>query len=130
MSLKQVFIINSDFSMGKGKIAVQVAHGEVLYMEAVNDAVFPPDAQPNYENYIDWRKFDIKPIGLMKKIVLKATEKEIHKITHDLSIRKIWYNIIHDHGLTQVPENSLTCVVIEPLSEDQCAELFGYLKLL
>ena len=31
MALKQVFIINSDLKMGKGKIAVQVAHGEVIY---------------------------------------------------------------------------------------------------
>jgi len=122
MTIKQVFIINQDLKMGKGKIAVQVAHGEVLYMEQAFD-----EGYLHPENYISWRKDDDE---LMKKVVLKATENQIDEIIEELCFQKIWCSVVYDRGLTQIPEDSLTCVVVEPLLEEQCDKLFGNLKLL
>ena len=66
----------------------------------------------------------------MKKIVFKVTEREIREFDTELGLKGIWHSTIHDMGLTQVPENSLTGMIVEPLPERTCTELFGDLKLL
>ncbi len=122
MTLKQVFIVNSELDMGKGKVAVQVAHGEVFYLENVFT-----NENSNLEKYTKWRHDND---NLMKKIVLKASWYDIQQFANKLKINGIWHAEVHDKGLTQIPENSLTCLVVEPLEEDVCKELFGHLKLL
>lgn len=129
MTLKQVFIVNSDLRMGKGKIAVQVAHGEVFYMEKKFKG---HDYGTTYENYIDWMKD-----GLMKKVVLKATQEEmliligiIELVNECRTKDNIWFDIVFDKGLTQVPADSMTCIVFEPLDEQMADHFFKHYKLL
>ena len=135
MTLKQVFIINQDLKMDKGEIVVQVAHGEVFYMKIMGDylnltSIDDKESQM-IENYYKWMKE-----GLMKKVVLKATQKEmlilirIMKRMNQVEKWKIWFNIVYDKGLTQVPADSMTCIVIEPLGEQLADHYFGHLKLL
>ena len=130
MAFKQALIINSDLKMDKGKIVVQAAHGEIMYMEAVNDAIFPVDAQPNYDNYIKWREYDIKPIGMMTKVVMKATQLEMTNLIKVLKDNSIWAQQIFDKGLTQVKPESLTCLIVEPIPEEEHEKFFSHLKLL
>ena len=126
--LKQTFLINTNLKMDKGKIVVQVSHGTVMYMEKVTG--LDADAWMQ-ERYITWRaETPEDPIGMMKKVVLKSTENEMRDIFNKLKSQDIWAYLIFDKGLTQVPENSLTCLVVEPLEESQCNILFGNLKLL
>jgi PTH2 family peptidyl-tRNA hydrolase len=120
MILKQVFIINSDLQMGKGKIAVQAAHGEVYYMNYLNQSYSGGHTEFSY-----WMKD-----GIMKKIALKATEVEMRHIMDCLNKELIWFYGVEDLGLTQVPANSLTCIVVEPLPEETTERLFGAYKLL
>lgn len=127
MTYKQVFIINQDLNMSKGKIAVQVAHGEVYYIEEVLETIFENETLTKYDNYVKWRYDENE---LMKKVVLKGNEKEMNSILSELAIKKIAVFSVHDKGLTQVAPNSFTCVCVEPLLEEQCTELFGHLKLL
>lgn len=129
MVYKQVFIVNSDLRMGKGKITGQVAHATVYYMEEILLYVEgqSPENERLFEKFVRWRK---EERGLMKKIVLKATENEMKNILCDLAIEKIEVFTVYDRGLTQIEEGSFTCMVIEPLEEDQCDKLFGHLKLL
>lgn len=129
MTFKQVFIINSGLGMGKGKIAGQVAHATVYYMEEILLYIEgqAPENKRLFERFVVWRKEDH---GLMKKIVLKATEDEMKKIICELTIRGIEKFTVYDAGLTQIPEGSFTCIVVEPLEEETCDELFGHLKLL
>ena len=118
--LKQVFVVNSGLDMGKGKVAVQTAHGEVLYMNYL--------AKPYSSGHAE---FDVwMKDGVMKKVVLKATLEEIISLCHMLDRSSIWYDIVRDLGLTQVIEDSLTCIVTEPIEEEQAQKLFGHLKLL
>ena len=77
--LKQTFLINTDLKMGKGKIAVQVAHGEVFYMM---EKYTGHQYGQLYDNFINWTTD-----GLMKKVVLKSTEKEMSNITWDLKTK-------------------------------------------
>lgn len=120
---KQVFIINSDLGMSKGKIPAMVAHGELYYMEAIHKKL----GNVNLDNFNKWRYEENE---LMKKIVLKATEKEITELMLNLKENNVWYHIVIDMGLTQVPRGSLTCLVVEPLLEEECDKLFRHLKLL
>lgn len=132
--LQQAYIVNQNLKMGKGKIAAQVAHGACYYMVEVmcghlessvfGDATKKEDRM--LKRYQEWTKN-----GIMKKIVLKATEEEIKAMSYNLTVNKnIWCYQIHDLGLTQVPENSLTCLVVEPLPEEKHKEFFAHLKLL
>ncbi len=128
MTYKQVFIINQDLDMGKGKIAVQIAHGEVYYMqELLNGSGDAEQDDEMLDRYLAWSTEENE---LMKKVVLKATEKEMNDILLELAIREIALFSVYDRGLTQIASNSYTCICVEPLLEEQCSELFGHLKLL
>jgi PTH2 family peptidyl-tRNA hydrolase len=120
MSYKQVFIINQSLDMGKGKIAVQTAHGEIYYMQYLNQ----PHSSGHTE-FAQWMKD-----GVMKKIVLKASESEFPLIIKKLNVERIWFYVVKDIGLTQIEAGSITCIVVEPLLEAKTHILFGYLKLL
>lgn len=132
--LKQAYIVNEDPEMTSGKIAAQVAHGACYYMDEVmcdhlESSVFG-DSRDEKDRmlirYHEWTKDKV-----MKKIVLKASEEEIKAISYNLTVNKnIWCYQVYDLGLTQVPENSLTCLVVEPLPEEKHKELFSHLKLL
>lgn len=135
MALKQVFIVNKDLKMGKGKIAVQVAHGEVFYMDTIRDVENLPiidcGESEMLSKYFDWMRD-----GLMKKVVLKATQDEMLMLIGALEAVNgcgaddLWFDIVFDKGLTQVPADSMTCIVFEPLDEKEADQRFSYLKLL
>ena len=130
MTLKQVFIVNKNLGMRTGKISVQVAHGEIFYIEHVfigKRDLNSLETGKNFLNYLDWREN-----GLMKKIVLKASQEEMLFLIGALKAidDDTWFGIVYDIGLTQVPTDSMTCIVFEPLDEEEANERFGYLKLL
>ena len=104
--MKQRFIINKDLHMTKGKIAAQACHGEFYYMDKM---CYGHSYGTMHDNHIKWKKED------MPKIILKATEQEMIEIETDLKEKGIWTHRVYDLGLTQVPENSFTCLVIEPI---------------
>ena len=114
--LQQAYIVNKDPGMTKGKIAAQAAHGACYYMNEVmcahlessmfGDSTGEKDRM--LTRYQEWTKNKV-----MKKIVLKASEKEIRAMSYNLTVNKnIWCYQVHDMGLTQVPENTLTCLVV------------------
>jgi len=132
MVLKQVLIVNSDLKMGRGKIAVQIAHGEVAYMRHIMHSVVDYIQSTNVytEQMRRYHRWQTGENNLMKKVVLKAPKHVMIEQASKAMARNIWYHCVYDRGLTQVPENSLTCIVFEPLPENRCDELFGDLKLL
>jgi len=132
--LKQAIIINKDLKMDKGKMVAQACHGMCYYMAEINSSYLETgffgesgeEEDRMLKRYQEWTKNKV-----MKKIALKATEQEIKAMSYNLTInRNIWCYQVHDLGLTQVPENSLTCLVVEPLPEEMHNELFGEFKLL
>jgi len=124
---KQIFIINTDLHMGKGKIAAQCSHGTTLYMESI---AYGYKSNSYYERYRMWRDFGVEPIGTMPKIVLKASEEEMCSLCEMMDRYLIRNFKVFDLGKTQVESGSFTCICVEPLDEVQCDELFGHLKLL
>jgi len=130
--LKQVFLINTDLKMTCGKICAQVAHAETLYMESV--MMDYADIKHQYDAFTDryfaWKDNSVKPIGLMKKIVLEATEQQIKDIILILAMDNIQHYIVYDLGLTQLKNGSLSCLCTEPIEEEISNKLFKHLKLL
>lgn len=132
--LKQAIIVNQDLKMDKGKAVVQAGHGICYYMAEITScylemSIFGKNEEDDdkvLKRYQEWTKDKV-----MKKIALKATEHELRTMSFLLSVNEnIWCYQVHDMGLTQVPENSFTCLVVEPLPEEKHKELFGHLKLL
>lgn len=126
MGLKQAFIINSDLKMGAGKVGVQTAHGATLYMNHVCDHGHSSED----EIYARFLKWFTDEENLMKKVVLKATEIEMVNLSWTLKNKGVWAYPVIDRGLTQVPKDSFTCLVVEPISEEEYDNLFRHLKLL
>ena len=116
----QTFLVNTDLKMRKGKIAVQVAHGETLYMGNVYD--------PLHENMKERNGVWIN--GGMHKVVFKSTEKEMIETMCILDNLNTIYYVVRDFGLTQVPEGSFTVLAVEPLEKQSHQVIFGHLKLL
>lgn len=136
MTLKQVFIVNSDLKMSCGKTCAQIAHGETLYMEEVCYDKFQHERKnvlndtELVKNYLKWKNYATKPIGMMKKIILKTDEVTLRNISSLLLLKGIKCYNVYDLGYTQVESGSFTCLCTEPLEEEVADKLFGHLKLL
>lgn len=129
---KQVFVVNKDLKMGCGKACAQVAHGETLYMQDVMINYADIENQDNTftDRYFQWKDDSIKPVGLMKKVVLKATDDQITSILLQLIKNNIKNYIVYDLGITQVESGALTVLCTEPIEEELSNKIFGHLKLL
>lgn len=124
------FIINKDLNMSAGKIAAQVGHAVVGYMNQYfmllgNEKWFR-------DNHNEWLKN-----GVQKKIVLKATEQEINKIIEQIQnynnnhgVTPIMGVTVVDAGLTEVPAGSHTCFAIYPNTKNFLLENIPYFKRL
>ena len=124
------FIVNKDLNMSAGKIAAQVGHAVAGYMNQYfmllgNEKWFR-------DNHNEWFKD-----GLQKKIVLKATEKEMVKIIEQIQnynnshgLEPILGVTVVDAGLTEVPTGSHTCFAIYPNKKELLNNNIPYFKRL
>jgi peptidyl-tRNA hydrolase, PTH2 family len=117
VEFKQVIVVRSDLKMGKGKLAVQVAHAAVSSAE-------------NTRKYRrDW--FDSWYGENQAKICVKVNgEKELRVLKGRLDEMGIPNSLIQDAGLTQLEPGTTTCLGIGPLPSDMADRYTGDLKLL
>ena len=108
-----IILIRRDLNLSKGKIGVQCAHASA---EAVLKSA---------KEIIDkWRKFS-------KKVVLAVdNENELLKYKKEAEKAKLVTALIRDAGLTEIPENTLTCLAIGPDEEEKIDKITGKLKTL
>lgn len=110
--LKQVIVVRGDLKLSKGKLAAQVAHAAVSAAEI--------------------SKFKKQWLAEgQKKIVLECESLddllEIYEKSKKLSIPT---SLIQDAGLTEIPQNTITCVGIGPDEEEKINGITKNLKLL
>ena len=113
--LKMVIVVNSSIKMGCGKMAAQVAHAAVecsLTSYKLREKIFN-----------QWMKEG------QKKVVLKASQKEILKIEREAKEMGIITVVIKDAGLTQLEPGTLTAMAMGPDEEEKLDELTGHLPL-
>ncbi|HXX97859.1 MAG TPA: peptidyl-tRNA hydrolase Pth2 [Candidatus Bathyarchaeia archaeon] len=119
MKLKQAIIVRTDLSMGKGKIAGQVAHAAVEAAESIRR--YCP------EWYYSWLDDD----SLETKIILKVdSEAKLHALSRDAFAQGINPAKIYDAGKTQLEPSTFTAVGIGPAPEYKIDLLIKDLKLL
>ncbi|MFE8699574.1 aminoacyl-tRNA hydrolase [Cytobacillus sp. FJAT-54145] len=98
----QYYVVNKDLNMSVGKVAAQVAHGATLCtldMVSSNGSRFPD----YFHYFVDWYKTG------MKKVVLRGTQKDLEVL------KESGFYSIRDAGKTEIPEGSLTVVVLPPM---------------
>jgi peptidyl-tRNA hydrolase, PTH2 family len=114
---KQVIVVRSDLKMGKGKLAVQVAHAAVSSAEQAR----------KYKR--DW--YDAWIAGNQRKICVKVeNEKELRLLKGKVDEAGIPNSLIQDAGLTQLEPGTTTCLGIGPAPSQVADRYTGELKLL
>ena len=108
MGLKQVILVNCELEMGKGKVAVEVAHAS---LEAYKKAV-----EKDPETVRKWEDEGAK------KVVLRASLKEILEFKEWADRKGLPNALVKDAGRTQVPPGSITALAIGPAREDELQE--------
>lgn len=113
---KQVIVIRQDLKMGKGKLAVQVAHA------AVSSAEQARKHKPSW--YDSWIREN------QAKICVKVEgEKELRLLKGKIDEAGIPNSLIQDAGLTQLEPGTTTCLGIGPLPTVMADRYTGELKL-
>ena len=110
-------VVNDDLGMSKGKIASQVGH---VVENITTKMAMMLYNYPNNHLSLNYKKYSESG---NKKIVLKASQKELEELTNE---KDSVY--ITDAGRTQVALNSLTAVGFLPSNKNK--KRFSKLKLL
>ena len=114
---KQVIVVRNDLKMGKGKLAVQVAHAAVSSAE---------QARRYRKDWLDaWFRDN------QAKICVKIdSEEELRQLKGKVDEAGIPNSLISDAGLTQLEPGTTTCLGIGPLPSQVADKYTGELKLL
>jgi PTH2 family peptidyl-tRNA hydrolase len=114
---KQVIVVRQDLKMGKGKLAVQVAHA------AVSSAEQARRYKPSwYDSWIHENQ---------AKICVKVEgENELRLLKGKIDEAGIPNALIQDAGLTQLEPGTTTCLGIGPLPSNIADRYTGELKLM
>jgi peptidyl-tRNA hydrolase, PTH2 family len=114
---KLVVAVRRDLEMGKGKIAVQVAHAAVTVAEETR------------KHHPDWWKewFHEGQAKVVVKVNSESKLVTLRKSAQELGLASA---IIHDSGLTQVEPGTATCVGIGPAPSELVDKITGELPLL
>ena len=116
MPLKQVILARTDLKMGKGKLAVQVAHAS---LEAFKKAL-----KKDPQLVSEWQ------LEGQAKVVLKiGSQKEAIDYFNKVK-GKFAAALIKDAGLTQLKPGTITCLGIGPADANALDRVTGQLKLL
>jgi len=114
---KQVIVVRRDLDMGKGKIAVQVAHAAVSAAEEAR------------KRFTEWWEAWMKE-GQCKVAVKVDSEDEVMQLEGRSRELRLPFARVTDRGLTQVEPGTVTCLGIGPAPSSIIDKLTGNLGLL
>ena len=105
---KQVILVRTDVRMGKGKLAVEVAHASLeAYKKALKTR---PDTVRKWEE------------GGSRKIVVKTTLNELFQFKEWADRKGLPNALIRDAGKTQVEPGTVTALAVGPASDEELRE--------
>jgi PTH2 family peptidyl-tRNA hydrolase len=114
---KQVIAVRTDLKMGKGKLAVQVAHAAISASEEAR------------KRCPDWLQAWLNE-GQAKVVVKVGDLGELMKLKSEAAKQRFPHSLITDRGLTQLPPSTITCLGIGPAPSIDLDELTGEFPLL
>lgn len=114
---KQVIAVRRDLDMGKGKVAVQVAHAAVSAAEEAR------------KRFAEWWDAWLRE-GQCKVAVRVESEEEIFLLERKSKELRLPFALITDRGLTQIEPGTVTCLGIGPAPSSLIDTLTGGLSLL
>jgi PTH2 family peptidyl-tRNA hydrolase len=114
---KQVIVVRRDLDMGKGKIAVQVAHAAVTAAEEAR------------KKFTEWWEAWLRE-GQCKVAVRVDSLDEILQLERKSKELRLPSALITDRGLTQIDPGTTTCLCIGPAPSSLVDTLTGNLSLL
>jgi PTH2 family peptidyl-tRNA hydrolase len=114
---KQVIVVRTDIRMGKGKLAVQVAHA------AVEGASIARNRDRAWHDR--W-----KSEGQAKVAVKASSLDDLYELRRSAEKLGLPTAIIEDRGLTQLEPGTTTCLAIGPGPSKLIDKVTGKLKLL
>jgi len=114
---KQVIVVRRDLDMGKGKIAVQVAHAAVTAAEEAR------------KKFTEWWEAWLRE-GQCKVAVRVDSLDEILQLERKSKELRLPSALITDRGLTQIDPGTTTCLGIGPAPSSLIDTLTGNLSLL
>jgi PTH2 family peptidyl-tRNA hydrolase len=114
---KQVIAVRRDLDMGKGKIAVQVAHAAVTAAEEAR------------KKFTEWWEAWLRE-GQCKVAVRVDSLDEILQLERKSKELRLPSALITDRGLTQIDPGTTTCLGIGPAPSSLIDTLTGNLSLL
>jgi PTH2 family peptidyl-tRNA hydrolase len=114
---KQVIAVRTDLKMGKGKLAVQVAHAAVSSLERAR--------RTNTKWVNAWFTEN------QRKICVKVdSEDDLRNLKRLVDEAGIPNSLIEDAGLTQLEPGTVTCLGIGPVPSSIVDRYTGDMKLL
>ena len=110
--LKQAIVVRKDLKLGKGKLAVQVAHASILSFEKSTLSK-------------EWQEKGQKKIALWCNNL-----KELMEIYKKAKEENLPVSLVKDAGLTQIESGTKTCIGIGPAKEEKINKITKELKLI
>ena len=131
--MKAYFLMRQDLEMSPAKLAVQIGHGtDLIHTRHVQHHI-------SSTNFDEWAggddPFTLVPIpGRManyrRKIVLRVkSEDQLNKLMEKLLDDNIWPDIIKDIGFTEFDGETVTGLVIHPISDERVPKYIKRLQL-
>jgi peptidyl-tRNA hydrolase, PTH2 family len=115
---KQVIVVRRDLKMGKGKLAVQVAHAAVS------------SAEKTRSTRKAWWDLWISSSNQAKICVRVENEDELRRLKGKIDEVGLPNSLIQDAGLTQLEPGTTTCLGIGPVPSEVADRYTGKLSLL
>lgn len=113
--MKLVLVVRTDLSMGRGKIAAQVAHAAVAAaLASLGGAVFH-----------SWLE-----AGQPKVVLRVPTGELLADVIARARAAGLPVQVVHDAGRTQVATGTLTCCAIGPAQDERVDAVTAGLALL
>jgi PTH2 family peptidyl-tRNA hydrolase len=117
LEVKQVIAVRRDITMGRGKLAAQVAHAAVSAAEKAHST-----RQDWFNTWFSTGQAKVVvKVGSLENLI----ELEIHARTIGLPTVSV-----KDMGLTQIPPGTITCIGIGPGPTELIDKVTRHLKLL
>ena len=139
MTLQQVFIINKDLNMDKNSIEKEILKGTELYFSKIRQiksklsiGIYSEYMMKMNDIYDEFNN-DVCD----NEIIYSASSNEIFINIGTLNLfnemlpkQKLWYDIIFDKTISEIPVKCMTGVIFEPLDKEMVSHRFKHLELL